>query len=119
MGWQDVPGPARVAAWTLGLSALAASHTGSLGTWSTSRKSAAMAARPHGHLATAAAPACAPAAAVALLAHPQRVWRNKGSRAASDGQVSMPRQHEKPTWRDMSLSDTAYKVYIPKSQFES
>jgi len=31
-----------------------------------------------------------------------------------EGHVSRPRQYEKLAWRDMDLSDTAYKVYGPK-----
>ena len=36
------------------------------------------------------------------------------SMTCSTSLVIMPHQHEKLAWRDMDLSDTAYKVYGPK-----
>ena len=45
--------------------------------------------------------------------------RRRKAPAHLHGHGIMPHQHEKPTWRGMDLSDTAYKVYGPKNHFES
>ena len=40
--------------------------------------------------------------------------RRRKPLARPHGHGIMPHQHEKPTWRGMDLSDTAYKIYGPK-----